>query len=87
LATAGLIPGRDIAVVCFRESRQARFLTPRLTCYGLSPREVGQALGRSVLSALPRTREAYAHIPRGLVWPMTFVPGETLIGPPPSAPD
>ncbi|WP_163602749.1 substrate-binding domain-containing protein, partial [Klebsiella pneumoniae] len=34
-------PGRDIAVIGFRESTQSRFLSPTLTCFRISLRDLG----------------------------------------------
>ena len=74
---AGLLPGRDIAVIGFRESPQSRFLSPTLTCFRMSLRDLGIALGESLLASMP----AYADIyPQGLVrriWPLELVPGES----------
>lgn len=77
LREAGLIPGRDLAVIGFRESAVASFLVPRLTCFRLSLRDLGIGLGESLLASMP----AYADIyPRGLVrkvWPMELVAGDS----------
>ncbi len=77
LNESGVRPGRDIAVIGFREEPQARFLSPTLTCFRLSLRDLGIALGESLLAALP----AYAGIyPQGIVhkiWPLELVPGES----------
>lgn len=73
----GLVPGRDIAVIGFRESPLSRFLSPTLTSFRLSLRDLGVALGESLLASMP----AYADIyPQGLVqrvWPMELIPGES----------
>lgn len=77
LNEAGMVPGRDMAVIGFRESPLARFLNPALTCFRMSLRDLGIALGESLLAAMP----AYSHIyPHGVVnriWPMELVPGES----------
>lgn len=77
LAEAGLRPGADLAVIALRESPVARFLTPRLTCFRLSLRDLGMRLGETVLANLPATRADYAHLPRHCVWPLELVPGES----------
>ena len=77
-----MVPGHDISAICFRESRQTRFLLPRLTCYRLSSTDLGAAVGNSVLSAIPRTREEYADVPRGFLGSLKYVSGGSL-GPPP----
>ena len=80
LNEAGMLPGRDIAVIGFRESPLARFLSPALTCFRMSLRDLGISLGESLLAAMP----AYAHIyPHGIVnkiWPMELIPGESDTG-------
>lgn len=77
LAESGLRPGEDLAVIALRESPVARFLTPRLTCFRLSLRDLGARLGETLLATLPATAEAYAHLPRQCVWPLELVPGES----------
>jgi DNA-binding LacI/PurR family transcriptional regulator len=77
LNEAGVTPGKDIAVIGFRESLVARFLSPTLTCFRLSLRDLGVALGESLLASLPAYAEIY---PQGLVqrvWSMELVPGES----------
>jgi DNA-binding LacI/PurR family transcriptional regulator len=70
-------PGRDMAVIGFREAPQARFLSPTLTCFRMSLRDLGISLGESLLASMP----AYAAIyPQGIVhkiWPLELVPGES----------
>lgn len=77
LNESGVRPGRDIAVIGFREEPQARFLSPTLTCFRLSLRDLGITLGESLLASLPAYAETY---PQGLVhkiWPLELVPGES----------
>lgn len=77
LSEAGTLPGRDIAVIGFRESPQTRFLVPKLTSFRTSLRELGAALGETLLAQMPNFRESYAERPSTLVWPLTLVPGES----------
>jgi DNA-binding LacI/PurR family transcriptional regulator len=77
LAEAGLQPGRDLAVIGFRESPLARFLSPTLTCFRVSLKDLGIALGESLLASMPAYAETY---PQGIVhkvWPMELVVGES----------
>lgn len=77
LNEAGLVPGRDMAIIGFREGPQARFLSPTLTCFRMSLHDLGVQLGESLLAALPAFREAY---PLGIVqkiWPLELVPAES----------
>lgn len=81
LHDAGLMPGRDMAVVGFRQSPQARFLSPRLTCFDVSLFDVGRRLAEGLLATMPAYRGLY---PPGVVqevWPMRLVGGES--DPPP----
>lgn len=74
---AGLVPGRDIAVIGFRESPLSRFLSPTLTSFRMSLRDLGVALGESLLASMPAYADVY---PQGLVqrvWPMQLAPGES----------
>ncbi|WP_374624704.1 LacI family DNA-binding transcriptional regulator [Devosia sp.] len=75
LIEAGLSPGRDVAVIAFRESPLSRFLSPPLTCFRMSLRNLGIALGESLLASMPAYAEVY---PQGIVhrvWPMELVEG------------
>jgi DNA-binding LacI/PurR family transcriptional regulator len=77
LSESGVLPGRDIAVIGFRESPQSRFLSPTLTCFRMSLRDLGIALGESLLASMPAYAEIY---PQGIVhkiWPLELVAGES----------
>jgi DNA-binding LacI/PurR family transcriptional regulator len=77
LAEAGLRPGRDMAVIGFRESPLSKFLSPTLTCFRLSLRDLGISLGQSLLASMPAYADKY---PDGIVhrlWPMELVEGES----------
>lgn len=74
---AGIHPGRDIAVVGFRESTQSRFLSPTLTCFRISLRDLGIKLAEALLSTMPAFASNYPQDSIDLVWPMELVPGES----------
>lgn len=77
LTEAGVRPGRDIAVVSFRESALSRFLSPTLTSFRISLRTVGVALAEALLASMPDYAEQY---PLGLVHrvlPLELVEGES----------
>lgn len=77
LAEAGLQPGRDMAVIGFRESPLSKFLSPTLTCFRISLRDLGISLGESLLASMPAFADIY---PDGVVhklWPMELVEGES----------
>jgi len=77
LNEAGLVPGRDIAIVGFREGPQSKFLSPALTSFRMSLRDLGVGLAEGLLATMP----AYADIyPAGAVhklWPMELIEGES----------
>ncbi|WEX90733.1 substrate-binding domain-containing protein [Sinorhizobium garamanticum] len=76
LSEAGIKPGRDIAVIG-RYSPHAHFLSPPLTCFRLSLRDLGIALAETLLSAMPAFRDHYPDAPANKVWPMELVEGES----------
>ncbi len=77
LSEGGIAPGKDMAIIGFREGPQARFLSPSLTCFRTSLHDLGVALGESLLATIPAYRDDY---PLGIVqkiWPLQLVPGES----------
>jgi DNA-binding LacI/PurR family transcriptional regulator len=76
LHEAGILPGRDMAVIG-RDSPHARFLSPSLTCFRLSLRGLGIALAEALLSTMPAYRHIYPGSPRSKIWPMELVAGES----------
>lgn len=80
LEEAGIRPGRDIAVIGM-QSPHSHFLSPRLTCFSLSLRDLGIALAETLLATMPAYANAYADRPPRHLWPMTLVPGESDGGP------
>ncbi len=77
LNEAGMTPGRDLAVIGFRESPLSKFLSPALTCFRLSLRDLGIGLAESLLAAMPGYAETYPHGIVNKVWPMELVAGES----------
>lgn len=76
LEEAGIRPGRDIAVIG-RQSPHAHFLSPRLTCFQLSLRDLGEALAEALLATMPDYAEAYPQVVARKLWPMELVEGES----------
>ncbi|WP_196258093.1 LacI family DNA-binding transcriptional regulator [Pelagibacterium limicola] len=77
LGDAGLTPGKDIAVIGFRESPQARFLTPALTSYAMDLHGLGVSLAEALLATMPTYEKTY---PLGVVrriWPHVLVEGDS----------
>lgn len=72
----GLPPGQAIAVIG-RDSPQANYLVPKLTCFTLSLRDLGIALAEALLATMPNYAE---HYPLGTVRkvvPMQLVEGQS----------
>ena len=74
LEELGLKPGRDIAIIG-RQSPQARFLSPSLTGFETSLRELGVALAEGLLSTMPAYAQFYPDPVHRKLWPMTLVEG------------
>ncbi|WP_319517892.1 LacI family DNA-binding transcriptional regulator [uncultured Martelella sp.] len=85
LGEAGLVPGRDLAVIAERESPVGRFLLPRLTCFRLDLDALGRMLAEMLLSNLPAFAEGYQDVPKNRIWPLELVEGES--DPPLASPD
>nr|CAD6436335.1 LacI family transcriptional regulator [Rhizobium sp. Q54] len=76
LEEKGVKPGRDIAIIG-RYSPQSQFLSPALTCFNLSLRDLGIALAETLLSTMPGYNDHYAEAAHRQVWPMTLVEGSS----------
>ncbi len=72
LQQAGLVPGRDMSIVGFRQNPQLEFLQPTLASFALDLKVFGQAVGDAVLAALDPARK-----PKNLLWKMDYVPGDS----------
>jgi DNA-binding LacI/PurR family transcriptional regulator len=84
LAQAGVRPGRDIAVIGFRENPQVRFLSPRLSCYRLSLVDLGVSLGETLLSLMPAFEGTYSIDESRRIWPLAYSQRESdLVDVPP----
>ncbi len=84
LADSGLQPGKDFAVMG-RDSPQAHYLTPKLTCFRLSLRDLGITLAESLLATMP---EFAADYPLGVVrkvLPLELIEGDSDCPAPPGA--
>jgi DNA-binding LacI/PurR family transcriptional regulator len=72
-----LLAGRDIAVIGFRESPLSRYLSPPLTSFRLSLRDLGISLAESLLATMPAFASAYPVGVTHRIWPMELVEGES----------
>ena len=77
LAELGLAAGRDLAVLGFRDEPTVRFLSPTLTCFSVSLRELGVSIAEALLAQLPmHTQRASVHLVQKLC-PLEFKAGES----------
>jgi DNA-binding LacI/PurR family transcriptional regulator len=77
LNEAGLVPGRDLAIVGFREGPQSKFLSPALTSFRMSLRDLGIGLAEGLLATMPVYADIYSPAPVHKLWPMELVEGES----------
>jgi len=70
-------PGRDLAIIAFRDEPGIGYLSPSVTRFNLSLHELGVAVAEAVLAQMPAYRE---HYPEGIVqrrWPLQLTVGES----------
>lgn len=73
----GLAPGRDLAVVGFRDEPTIRFLVPSLTCFTLSLRDLGRSVGSALLAQIPRLQEQFPQGRVQMLHPLAMRPGDS----------
>ncbi|MFC0407210.1 substrate-binding domain-containing protein [Roseomonas elaeocarpi] len=73
LGQAGLRPGRDLAVIGFRENQVVAHLDPALTCFRFSLREYGARLGEIMVGRIKAADPSRPPVQE--LWPMTLRPG------------
>ncbi|QRM57967.1 LacI family DNA-binding transcriptional regulator [Sinorhizobium sp. BG8] len=77
LAESGVVPGRDVAVIGFREEPRAKFLSPALTCFRMSLHDLGVELGETLLATMPGFKDIYPEGAQNTIWPLELAPGES----------
>ena len=77
LGEVGVVPGKDLAVIAFRESPVTRHLLPRMTSFTTSLRDLGVALGEMLLTTMADFAESYPDTPVQRIWPMELVEGDS----------
>jgi DNA-binding LacI/PurR family transcriptional regulator len=77
LAELGRLPGRDLAIIGFRDEPTVRFLTPALTCFGAPLHEIGEDLARAVLSRIPAHSGYSSQTPVGKLASLSIRVGES----------
>jgi DNA-binding LacI/PurR family transcriptional regulator len=73
----GLAPGRDIAIIGFRDNPRARYLTPSLTCHSFSLSALGECVAETLLADMPAYAHLYPDRPGHRIWPLVLQPGES----------
>jgi DNA-binding LacI/PurR family transcriptional regulator len=74
---AGIVPGRDVAVIGFDDSPQGAFLTPALTRFHVSLSDLGRTLGEHLVAAMDARAAGHKPAPLQTIWPMQLIPGES----------
>ncbi|PDT34382.1 LacI family transcriptional regulator [Rhizobium sp. M10] len=77
LMESGVQPGRDLAVIGFRDAPRARFLQPSLSCFRMSLYDLGVALGEMLVARMPAYRDFYSDAGGNMIWPLELVAGES----------
>lgn len=73
----GMRPGKDIAVIGFRDNPRARYLTPPLTCHSFSLQALGESVAETLLADMPAFSGFYPGQATNKIWPLSFVPGKS----------
>lgn len=76
LYAAGLSPGKNFALIG-RDSPQAHYLVPKLTCFRLSLRDLGISLAEALLATMPDYAQAYPLGTVRRIIPLELVEGES----------
>ncbi len=77
LAELGLTPGKDLAVIGFRDEPTVRFLTPSVTCFSVSLHELGSAIGEAMVAQLPAITNGKAPPAIQKKCPLELRPGQS----------
>lgn len=70
-------PGRDLAIIGFRDEPTVRFLTPTLTCFSASLHDIGEDLANALLSRIPAHAGIVDDRPLRKLAPLTMRVGES----------
>lgn len=85
LGELGLLPGKDLAVVGFRDEPTVRFLMPSVTCFSVSLHQLGVSVAEALLSQTPAYAERYPQRVVQMLCPFTIRPGDSDRSGPPGA--
>lgn len=75
LRELGLEPGRDFAVIGFRDEPTVRFLSPSMTCFHVSLPDLGMSLAHALLAQIPTFARHYSKPVVQVRVPTNLVPG------------
>jgi len=70
-------PGRDLAIIGFRDEPTVRFLTPTLTCFSASLHEIGEDLATAILSRIAARAGGEPAVPLRKLAPLVIRPGQS----------
>lgn len=77
MAQLGLVPGKDLAIIGFRDEPTVRFLTPSLTCFSASLHDLGMALAEALLGQMPAFLDTRPQAIVQSLAPMTLRAGDS----------
>jgi len=77
LIDAGLMPGRDLAIVGLQETPSSRFLSPKLTGFYADYSALGAKLGEALIARMSGVDASAPKTVTRSVWPMELSPGES----------
>jgi DNA-binding LacI/PurR family transcriptional regulator len=77
LAERGLEPGKDLAVIGFRDEPAIRFLAPSLTTFSISLHDIGVALGTALVDQIPQYAGHSAQRVAQVLCPLSLRPGDS----------
>jgi DNA-binding LacI/PurR family transcriptional regulator len=77
LAELGRSPGKNFAIVGFRDEPTVRFLVPSLTCFSASLHEIGEDLAKALLARIPAAASSFPQTLVRKLSPLTLRPGDS----------
>jgi DNA-binding LacI/PurR family transcriptional regulator len=77
LAELGLVPGRDLAIIGFRDEPTVRFLSPSVTCFSISLRGLGVQIAEALVAQLPHLSGGKTKTIVQMKCPLSFRSGES----------
>lgn len=75
LRSAGLEPGKDIAIIGFRLTAACAALQPALSCFSVPVRDIGEDLARNLIAQMEQRTDSGATAVR--LWTMAWVQGQS----------